>query len=82
MLVARTQRQKAKGKGKTSEERKKRKKREEKRGNYDTYHEPLFEDWIERDHEFSTESASNPSIQNLFIGQTPNEWIMSPLNKS
>ena len=45
MLVARTQRQKAKGKG---EERKKRKKREEKRGNYDTYHEPLFEDWIER----------------------------------
>ena len=45
MLAARIQKQKSKGKGKPSVERKNKK---EKKGNYNTYHEPLSEEWIER----------------------------------
>ena len=45
ILVARTQKQKSKGQGKPSEKRKR--KRKKKKG-INTYHDPLFEEWIEK----------------------------------
>ena len=47
MLIDRIQKQKSKGKGKHSEERKK-KKGKDKKGNYNTYPEPLSQDWMKK----------------------------------
>ena len=51
-------------------------------GNYNTYHEPLFEKWVEGDPEFSIEYISNPSIQKLFIGEAFQQMDYTPRNKS
>ena len=73
MLVARTQKQKSQGKWKPSEERKKKK---------EGIIIPTMRNPIRGYPEFSTEQISSSNVQNLPIDETPNKWIISPLNKS